>query len=1144
MTQLRPSHETAHFGVFLIFLMCLLTPACQQNETTVEEEDSPFGKNEVEPTLTASNPLLKLLPTEQTGLTFENVITDTKEDNLTNNIYKYNGSGLAVADVNNDGLQDIYFISANGKDALYINEGNLKFRDIAESAGVSSVEGVETSVTTVDINADGWIDFYVGRSGYKENDTRRNKLYINNGDLTFSEQSKEYGLDDISPTTGANFFDYDNDGDLDMYMLVHPSSTQVANQPESTVAADGKTHIPKLKPRKPLDTHRFYRNDDGKFTDVSKEAGIQTFHWGLSASVMDFNRDGWQDIFVGVDFLQPDLLFINNKNGTFTDQLDQYFKHTARHSMGTDLTDFDNDGQIDLLVTDMLPADNKHRKTSAVTPMLSLYLSTKLHGYFEQVVRNVLLRNNGNGSFSDIGCLAGIDKTHWSWSGLIFDLDNNGLRDIFISNGYRREVANKDFFNFHIGNVDAKYGSQLVSEPNQDLYKLAVHVPTLKTTNYVYQNNGDWTFEDKSGDWMTMPAAWSCGAVWADFDNDGDLDVVVNNLEDPAHLYQNLSVDQQKGNYLQIKLEGSEKNPQATGASALIHYGNGEMQYLEMNPVRGIFSSVENLFHFGLGNTQTVDKLTLRWPDGKLQELTDLPANQRLTMKHADASGYAAHIAPTPPSPQYFEEIKNTGIEWIHQENEFNDFTIWLLNPWMESELGPLCAVGDVNSDGLDDFFVGNSISSPGALFVQQPDGRFTQTSQETWMRDKGHEDHGALFFDIDRDGDQDLFVVSGGLEIDNLQDWHKTRLYLNMDGKGTFQKAGSNILPSSRGIGMRPAAYDYDGDGDQDLFIGGRVGAGNWPTTPSSMVLRFDGNHFSDVTTEVAPSFEKCGMVTDLQWADIDRDGQQELVVVGEWMPVSVFKMQNGRLENVTDRYGLAKTNGLWFRSAIADLDGDGDLDIVTGNLGLNTRFTASTEHPLVCYAKDFDNNGQLDPLVAFAEKGKTYPMVQQEVLNKWIPSLRKKFIYAETYGNATISDIYPPKELNTGLQLNAYTLETCWWENQGGQFIQRQLPPQAQTSPVQGILIDDFTNDGNVDLLLAGNKYGFEVETSQADASNGVLLKGDGRGNFVFVENTASGFWADQEVRDLATMKLAGGKKGVLVVNNSGMPQIFKRK
>ncbi|MBI1227849.1 MAG: hypothetical protein GC192_21630 [Bacteroidetes bacterium] len=1137
MKVLKSSSTIGFFRILMVITIFLLLQNCKDSSTTEGLSDDNLV--EVEPTLKATNPLLNLLEPAQTGIDFQNTIIEDEEDNFTNNFYKYTGAGVAVADVNNDGLQDIYLISTNGKNALYLNEGGLKFKNIADAAGVSSEGGVETAVTAVDINADGWIDFYVCRAGAKNDEARRNKLFINNGDLTFTERAKEFGLDDISPSTGANFFDSDNDGDLDLYLITYPTSNLVANNTESTLAADGKTRIPNVKPHGPLDTHRFYLNEGNKFKDISEKAGVQTYHWGLSVAVSDFNHDGWQDVYVGVDFLQPDILYINNKNGTFTNRLDDYFKHTARNTMGADLTDFDNDGQVDLLAVDMLPADNKHRKTT-FSMELKDYQAAIQNGYPEHVVRNVLQRNNGNGTFSDIGCLAGVYKTHWSWSSLLFDMDNDGLRDMYITNGNRREITNRDFFDFRATEVGAKFNGNWNKEAYKELYKMAKYLPTLKPTNNCFQNKGDWTFPDKSGDWMTVPASWSCGSAWADFDNDGDLDLVVNNIDDPAFIYQNLSIEQHKGNYLQIKIQGSSKNPQAVGASATIYYGD-KVQYLELNPVRGIFSSVENLLHFGLGQTQTVDKIVVRWPDGKTQTLENVPANQRLSLKYTDAYGYTAYIGPQPPAPQYFEE-KNIGLDWKHEENEFNDFTNWLLNPWSESDLGPLAAVSDVNGDGLDDFFVGGAFDKAGALFIQKPDGHFEQTNKELFEYDKRYEDYGAVFFDANGDGFQDLFVVSGGVEADNPLAW-ETRLYYNTDGKGKYAKA-INPMPPSKDVGFRAAPYDFDGDGDLDLFVGGRVTRGKWPITPHSHVFQNNGGSFSDVTAQVGAAFELCGMVTDLVWANIDNDPQPELIVVGEWMPVTIFKLRNNKLENVTAQFGLSKSNGLWFRAAVADMDGDGDNDIVTGNFGLNTRLIASNEFPLICYAKDFDNNGQIDPLMAYAEGGKTYPMVQKEVLNKQIPLLKKNFIYGEVYGKATIDMVYPQKELDSALKLMAYTLETCWWENQGGKFVQHKLPIPAQTSPVQGILLDDFTGDGIIDILMAGNKYGIEVETNRCDASNGVLLRGDGKGNFVYVENTASGFWASKEVRDLELLRTTGGNKLVLVTNNNAAPQVFIKK
>jgi hypothetical protein len=859
--------------------------------------------------------------------------------------------------------------------------------------------------------------------------------------------------------------------------------------------------------------------------------------------VTDINRDGWPDVYVGNDFVQPDILYINNKNGTFTDRLGDYFRHCTQHTMGTDLTDFDNDGLVDLYAVDMLAAHNSRQKSFLATNVQSKYTAMVQNGYFEPVVRNVLQRNNGNGTFSDVACMAGVYATDWSWSGLLFDMDNDGLRDLHVTNGYRREVTNRDFIDFTLTDIqrDAGSGKRLRDiYPNfDDFLKI---IPTFKVRNFSFNNQGNWTFKDVSGDWMTMPASWSCGAAWADFDADGDLDYVANNLEEPAFIYENLTAGQPNSNFLQIKLQGSAPNPFAVGAAVVIYYNNGQVQYQENYPSRGIFSSVEHLLHFGLGNIGQVEKLVVRWPDGKTQTLTNVPANQRLVLKYADASGYVAHIGPEKPAATIFtDKTAASGIKFTHKENEFNDFDSWPLNIWKVTELGPLVAKGDVNGDGLDDFYVGNAFDSPGALYVQTPGGTFRPSPAAVWEADKLYEDHGAVFFDADADGDQDLFVVSGGAEATSPQAW-QNRLYINTDGKGNFAKA-QGAMPPSQDVALRVAAHDYDGDGDQDLFIGGRVTPAKWPLTPRSIVLRNDRTRFTDATAEVAPAFERCGMVTDLVWANVDNDAQPELVVAGEWMPISIFKLKNNKLENVTAQFGLEKSNGLWFRLATADLDSDGDLDLVTGNLGLNTRLTASAEEPLRCFAKDFDNNGTLDPIVALHEKEKLYPLVQKEVLNKQMPVLKKKFLYAKDYAIATMDEVWPQKDLDAALNLYCYDLETCWWENQGGKFVRHSLPMQAQVSAVQGIAADDFNGDGKMDLLLAGNKYGLEVETNRCDASNGALLLGDGKGNFAWSNNLASGFWAMKEARDLAVLRSTGGKQIFIVSNNNDKPQVFQK-
>lgn len=1088
-----------------------------------------------EETLVAKNPRLQLLSSSETGIDFKNYILEDATHNIILNLNQYNGGGLAVADINNDQLPDVYFISCSGKNQLFLNQGNFKFKDITDSAGVGSEGGFETSATAADVNADGWLDFFVCRAGPDEAG-RVCKLFINNHDLTFTERAEEFGLADKGPCSTANFFDYDNDGDLDCYIVNHPLDFNHANRLTLKFGPDGKTTVPDLDPKEPYDDDHLYRNDKGKFVNVSKEAGIRNFGFGLSASVSDFNGDGWPDIYVGNDYVQPDNLYINNQKGGFTDQMSHYFTHNSMSAMGADLSDFDNDGRVDLMTVDMFPATAYRQKLLRNTNQLSRYLTMVKNGYFRPVARNVLQHNNGNGTFSDIACLAGVYKTDWSWSCQFADLDNDGWKDLHIANGYRREVTNRDYMDFYLPEV-----TKTLNSTNKDVFHFNEMLAEYKVRNFVFRNTGNLQFEDKSGDWMTMPGSWSCGSAWADFDGDGDLDLVVNNLEDPAFVYKNLTREQGGGNYLQAKLQGSPDNPFAVGASVLIEY-QGNMQYMELNPAHGIYSSVEHLIHFGVGQASTIDKVTVRWPDGKTQTWTNVPVNQRLNPKWTDASGYVAHlIPPVANTPTLFKEkpAQASGVDYQHIENSFSDFETWVLNPWTITDMGPLLAKADVNGDGLEDFFIGNGAGQAPALYLQTAGVAFRQSSAATWEKDKASESHGALFFDADGDHDKDLMVLSGGAEI-AFSAQRQARLYLN-DGKGNFSK-WDNALPELKDVGLRLSAYDYDGDGDEDIFIGGRVVPRNWPLTPQSQVWRNDlsqNNTFSNVTEEVGGDFEKCGMVTDLSWQDLNGDGQKELIVVGEWMPVTVFQWKDKRLQNVTEQFGLTGSNGFWNKIVCADMDKDGDMDLVTGNLGLNSRFTASDKAPFCCFAKDFDKNGAIDPIVAFYEGGKLYPLMQKEVVVKQIPSLKKRFLYNRDYAKATVSDLFGASELESALKLQIFTFETCWWENSGGKFIRHSLPLQAQVSPVQGIACEDFNGDGNPDILMAGNKYGFEVETNPCDASTGALFLGDGKGNFQWVNGLQSGFWAPMEARDLITLTGPGGKRTVVVSNNNGKTQ-----
>ncbi len=1148
----RPNEARAQSVFFSLFLLIGLSlPSCSKDAGNTTDPNSTS-----EETLMASDPLLKLLSTEESGIDFVNHIDETFENNVTAHINVSNGGGVAIADINNDGLPDVYFVSSSGKNKLFLNQGSMKFKDITDAAGVGSEDGFEINVSTVDINADGYLDFYVCRAGPSETDERRNRLFVNNKDLTFTERAKEYGLDDISASTGANFFDYDNDGDLDLYLLNYPADFSYTSRIEARTRMDGNGMEPVLAPKKPYDSDRLYRNDGppangkGGFKDVSKEAGIWNFAYGLSVSIEDFNGDGWMDVYVGNDFIQPDLLYINNGNGTFTDRLGEYVRHTSQHTMGTELADFDNDGLFDIFAVDMLANTNYRTKTTVNNNKQDKYTSLVTNGYFEPVVRNVLQHNNGNGTFSDIGCLTDVYRTDWSWSGLFADMDNDGLKDLFVTNGYRREITNSDFINFEFAEIKGK--NIPLEKQFKDVYDFLNLIPIYKIRNYYYKNKGDWKFENMAGKWVTAKASWSNGAAYADLDADGDLDYLVNNIDDQAFVYENLARQKTDANYLQCKFVGGPQNPMGTGATVTIYQGV-QQQYAMLSPNRGIFSAVEHLLHFGVGKASSIDRLQVRWPDGKAQTLNNVPVNQRITLKYSDAN-------ETAPSKTWYKgptllnnQTQTAALNFEHVENDFNDFESYFMHSWKLSELGPMMATADVNGDGLTDFYVGNSFNHTGGLFLQNSNGKFTLTSAETWEQDKHFEDHGAVFFDADLDGDPDLYVVSGGLEAvfsdtsnsKGISPWAH-RLYINM-GNGKFTGIGittgvGKAIPKMQDIAQRVAPFDYDSDGDIDLFIGGRISPNKYPATPQSYVLRNDRGRFTDVTNEVAPEFAQVGMVADLAWANIDSDPTPELTVVGEWMPITVFKLAGGKLKIMDSAaIGFEKSNGLWNRLQLADLDMDGDLDLVTGNFGLNSRYVTSEKRPITLFANDFDKNGSIDPVMAFYEHDNLYPRVQKDVIIKQMPFLKKRYIYSHDYALATIQDIFPKKDLDESQVLKIFTLETCWWENKGGKFVRHSFPIQAQIAPVFGILVHDFNNDGNPDIMMAGNKYGLDVETNRCDAGNGILLTGDGKGKFNWLDNTKSGFWAIKEVRDLALLKAANDKFKVVVSNNNNKLQVF---
>ena len=1066
-----------------------------------------------------------------TGIDFVNQIVNTKDINYLNFTYLYMSGGAGVGDFNNDGLPDVYFGATMGPNKLYINKGNFQFEDISAKAGITAHDGIKTGVTVIDINGDGLLDIYQCRTGPTP-ESRGNLLFINNGDLTFTDRAGEYGLNPRCASTHANFFDYDLDGDLDMYLLNHP--TDFAGVSQMRVREEGGKIIRTTLPDNEYTSDRLFRNDKGKFSDVSGKAGINNYAFGLSVTVMDANLDGYPDIYVANDYIVPDFLYINNKNGTFTDRINDYVRHLSHFSMGSDLADINNDGLLDLFVLDMANPTNYKDKTNSTAMRNERYYTLAQYGYGEQMMRNVLQLNNGNGTFSEIGCMAGVSATDWSWSPLLIDFDNDGWKDIYISNGFRAEVQNLDFVTFEIDSTLRADGGKF-----KDTLAHIQQTPKVPVHNYIYRNKGDLTFEDMTHSWGVDHETFSNAAVHADFDNDGDQDVLVVRCEEPAAIYKNKAVELATGNWLQVKLEGPAGNAPGVGAFVRASTGGTEMIHYA-NPVRGFISSSTDIIQYGLGKASAADRLEIQWPDGKVQKLENIQANQRITLKYSDAVKGPSILRPAVTTPSVFKEIaaQQSGLTFSHQENPFFDFDRERLIPHKYSNLGPALATGDVNGDGLDDLFVGSGFGGRRHLCIQTAGGRFTVTDK-FFLQDSLREDVGAVFFDADGDKDNDLFIVSGGNEPGVNSEFYADRLYLN-DGKGNLERSKTNI-PQETESGSSVMPYDYDKDGDADLFIGGRTVPGNYPRTPFSWVWQNNGGVFSNVTASVAPAFSQIGMVTDLEFADLDRDGNAELIVSCEWGALEVFRYNAGKFELATASYGLDQVKGWWNTVSAADMDGDGDMDLIAGNEGLNTRYRASVSEPMRLYAKDFDVNGSMDPIISWYWDGVEVPFALRDPMLKQLPSLKKKFVHYHEYGKAAVTDLFAADQLKSGIVLEANELRSCYFENDNGKFKAVPLCNQAQMAPVKDILIRDFNNDGRPDLLLAGNDYGPAVEINRYDAGNGTLLLNQGGGKFVYSPNYQHGFWATREARHLGLVRMAGGHSGVVVANNLSQPQLF---
>ena len=1069
--------------------------------------------------------LFTSLPSNETGINFVNTLEETLESNYYQYMYTYIGGGVAVGDLNGDGLEDIYFTSNSSGDKLYLNQGDLRFKDITEQAGIKNLPGFNTGVTMADINADGFLDIYVSRGGWKNEDGKfKNLLYINNGDLTFTERAEELGLADANRTIQATFFDYDKDNDLDVYISNTPditSRTQVLDLDK--VQRDPKT-------LELLGSDRLYQNDGtGHFTDVSEKAGLlYDIGFGLNPQVGDLNNDGWPDVYVCNDFNVPDLAYINNGDGTFTESRDKLFKHMSFNSMGSDMADIDNDGLLDLMTLDMNPQDYVRSKTTMAMTSIDQFELMVEKGYHHQYMHNMLQLNNGNGTFSEIGNMSGIANTDWSWALLSADFDLDGFNDVFVTNGVYRDVIDRDKNNEILATLRAN-GRKPTAE---DFLKFAQMLPQQKLNNFFFRNKGDRTFEDVSNSWVDSKPTFSNGAAYADFDNDGDLDVVINNINDEATFLQNRTVETKGGNFLKLDLVEAGKNTFGIGTRVNLYFKDGTKQTREVTPTRGFLSAVPNTLYFGLNKNPSVEKMEVIWPDGKVQVLDNVNANQTLSINYGSAAERTTENSSS--NNPIFTRIE-TDIR--HIDPYFNDYDLQILLPHKLSQLGPALAKADVDGDGSEDIFVGGGKGEAGQLLLGNS-GSFSKKSMTTFEKDKLFEDIGATFFDADNDGDQDLYVVSGSYEFYNDLKPLQDRLYLN-DGKGNF--TNSNSLPEMLSAGSIVIANDYDKDGDMDLFVGGRVVPGRYPYPAVSYLLINNNGNFSIETKELAPELENIGMVTDAKWADIDGDGKTDLVVTGEWMGIEVFLNRDNTLERSTEYETLASSKGWWNRLLVADVDGDGDQDIVAGNLGLNSKFHASPEEPFQIYTSDFDFNGVEDVILAKEYNGKEVPVRGKSCMTQQLPHLAKKIPTYNDFASKDLEGIVG-KGLASALHYSATELQSGIFINNGPQgFTFQPFSPEAQQSPINSILYDDYDGDGIGDLLMAGNNYQSEVETTRADAGIGVFLKGKEKGRFEYVPFKNTGFFADKDVRNMVAIKLDQGQL-IFIANNNDRQDLFK--
>lgn len=1063
--------------------------------------------------------LFSKLTSDSTGINFINSLPLDIRINVFTYEYFYNGGGVAVGDINNDGLDDIYFTSNLGDNKLYLNKGGFKFEDITVSAGVQGKSGWATGVTMADVNADGLLDIYVCRSGRFEEKVRQNELFINQGNLTFTESAVQYGLNDPAYSTQALFFDYDRDGDLDVYLLNH-----------SIVNFQGKYIQQWLNSSDPYAGDKLLRNDNGMYKDVTVTAGINNspLGYGLGVAAGDLNQDGWPDLYVTNDYVEHDYMYINQKDGTFKEVIHEATNHISNFSMGVDIGDINNDGLQDIGVLDMVAEDNYRQKTNMASMNPQQFYQAVDFGFHHQYMFNTLQLNRGKTLFSDIAQLAGISNTDWSWSILFDDLNNDGWKDIFVTNGFRKEFGNKDFVKYR----EKKMQEAMHASREEKIQVIKTLLDTLNDgnlNNYVFENSGNLSFIKRNADWGIDELTYSNGAALADLDNDGDLDMVVNNIDQEAGIFRN-NANLNDNTFIQFELQGNISNPSAIGSRVEIFTREGRQSKYNF-ATRGYQSSGPAYFHFGLGKSLQVDSVSIIWSDGSIQ----LVLRPKVNNKHKIAYEAANQYEPS-KKPTLFKEVaQEKGLNYFHKENEYDDYANEVLLPHKMSQFGPAISVGDINNDGLDDVFVGGATGFEGVIFIQNKEGGFVKDQQQFLLEHKDFEDVGSLFFDADGDQDLDLYVVSGGNEFESNDLRLRDRLYIN--DNGTF-KYNIQALPDLRFSGAAIAENDFDNDGDLDLFVGGRLVPGRYPFPASSALLQNDGNgKFKDITSSNAKDLFDLGMITDAVWYDLNDDGFDDLIVAGEWTAIMPI-LNNDGVFSMSDDIGEV---GWWYSLAKADLDNNGKLDILAGNLGLNYKYKASPSEPFKVYADDFDGNGSSDIVLGYYNDGALYPLRGRQCSSEQIPAIKETFDSYHDFGLATLDQVYGEEKLNNALNYSATSFASSIFYNRNG-FEAAELPVLAQLSSINDFVVNDFNNDGIDDIIIAGNLYTSEIETTRNDASYGLLLLGKKSGGFESIDLHQSGLNIKGDVKKLKQIKLAKNTTGILAAANNGRLMLFE--